>query len=117
MALYSESFSHPPLDGSITIPETIEFHWQHNADLPAYVFHEEGKDTNDITEITYLEFGRASHRVANDMNCKFPSVTGRSVVAFMALTDSLLYQAISVGLMKSGFIVRILPCGSNYEFG
>jgi hypothetical protein len=117
MALYSKSFLNPPLDGTITIPETIEFHWQHNADLPVYVFHEEGKHTNDITEITYLEFGRASHRVANVMKCKFPSVTGRPVIAFMALTDTLLYQAISLGLMKSGFIVRILPCGSNYEFG
>ena len=111
MALYSRSFLHPPLDGTITILETIEFHWQHNADLPAYAFHKEGKDPNDITEITYLEFGRASHRVANVMNCRFPSVTGRPVVAFMALTDSLLYQAISIGLMKSGFIVRILPGG------
>jgi hypothetical protein len=117
MAIYSKSFLYPPLDGTITIPETIEFHWQHNVDLPAYVFHEEGKDTNDITEITYLEFGRASHRVADVMKYKFPSVNGRPVVAFMALTDSLLYQAISVGLMKSGFIVRILPCGLNYEFG
>ena len=114
MALYSKSSKHPPLDGTITIAETIEFHWQHNADLPAYVFHEEGKDTNDITEITYLEFGRATHRVANVVNSKFPSVTGRPVVAFMALTDTLLYQAISLGLMKSGFIVRILPFGSNY---
>ena len=110
MPLDSKSFLYPPLDGTITIPETIEFHWQHNADLPVYVFHEDGKDTNDITEITYLEFGRASHRVANLMNCKFPSITGRPVVALMALTDSLLYQAISVGLMKSGFIVRVPPC-------
>ena len=99
---------YPPLDGTVTVPETIEFHWQHNVDLPALVFHGEGKATNDITEITYLEFGRASHRVANVMNHKFPSVTGRPVVAIMALTDTLLYQAISVGLMKSGFIVRIL---------
>jgi acyl-CoA synthetase (AMP-forming)/AMP-acid ligase II len=110
MSLYSKSFLYPPLDGTITVPETIEFHWQHNADLPAYVFHQEGKDTNDITEITYLEFGRACHRVANVMTSKFPFVTGRPVVAFMALTDSLLYQAISVGLMKSGFIVCVPPC-------
>jgi len=109
MSLYSKSFVNPPLDGTITLPETIEFHWQHNANLPTYVFHEQGKDTNDITEITYLEFGRASHRVANFMNDKFPSITGRPVVAFMALTDSLLYQAILVGLMKSGFIVSVPP--------
>jgi len=109
MPLYSRSLLNPPLDGTCSIPETIEFHWQHNADIPAYAFHEEGKDTNDITEITYLEFGRASHRVANFMNDKFPSISGRPVVALVALTDSLLYQAISVGLMKCGFIVRALP--------
>ena len=109
MPLYSRSLLNPPLDGTCSIPETIEFHWQHNADIPAYAFHEEGKDTNDITEITYLEFGRASHRVANFMNDKIPSISGRPVVALVALTDSLLYQAISVGLMKCGFIVRALP--------
>ena len=107
MPLYSKSFLQPPLDGTVTLPRTIEFHWQHNVDLPAYVFHEKGKTSNDITEITYLEFGRACHRVANLMECKFPSVTKRLVVAFMALTDTLLYQAISLGLMKSGFIVRV----------
>jgi hypothetical protein len=109
MSLYSRSFLYPPLDGTITIPETIEFHWQNNLDLPAFVFHEEGKATNDITEITYLEFGRACHRVSNVMNRRFSAVTGRPVVAFMALVDSLLYQVISMGLMKSGFIVRVPP--------
>ena len=108
MSPYSKPFQNPPLDGTLTLPETIEFHWQHNIDLPAYVFHQEGKDADDITEISYLEFGRASHRVANLMNDKFPSVTGRPVVAFMALTDSLVYQAISLGLMKSGFIVSAI---------
>ncbi|KIM36904.1 hypothetical protein M413DRAFT_31301 [Hebeloma cylindrosporum] len=104
MSMHSPSFVNPPLDGSITLPEAIEFHWQHNADLPIYVFHEEGKDTSDITEITCLEFGRACHRVATIVNRTFPSVTERPVVAVMAFTDSLFYQAISLGLMKSGFI-------------
>jgi len=56
MPVHSMPFQNPPLDGTITLPETIEFHWQHNVDLPAYIFHKEGKGADDITEISYLEF-------------------------------------------------------------
>lgn len=105
MALYARDFVYPPLDGSITIPETIEFHWKHNADLPAYAFSKDGN--RSITEISYLEFGRACHRVAHYVGSKFQSAGGKPVVALIALTDTLLYQAICVGIMKAGFIVSL----------
>ena len=54
MSLYSKSLVHPPLDGTITIPETIEFHWRHNVDLPAFVFHEEGKATNETRSFNFV---------------------------------------------------------------
>ncbi|KAF8899601.1 hypothetical protein CPB84DRAFT_1847624 [Gymnopilus junonius] len=104
MALYARDFVYPPLDGSITLPETIEFHWRHNADLPAYAFSRDGQENQKPTEISYLEFGRACHRVAHYVDSKFQSNGGRPVVALIALSDTLLYQAVCVGIMKAGFI-------------
>ncbi|KAG6835264.1 hypothetical protein H0H93_003306, partial [Arthromyces matolae] len=53
----------PALDGSVTIPESLDFHWQHNANLPMFVYINEGSD--QISKISYLEFGRACHRAAH----------------------------------------------------
>ena len=106
--LYARDFVYPPLDGSITIPETIEFHWKHNADLPAFAFSRDGQEyAESITEISFLEFGRACHRVAHYIDSKFQSEGGRPVVALIALTDTLVYQATCVGIMKAGFIVSL----------
>ncbi|KDR70727.1 hypothetical protein GALMADRAFT_75816 [Galerina marginata CBS 339.88] len=102
MPLYSRDFVCPPLDGSLTIPEVLEFHWKHNAELPIYAFCDDGKQT--VTEISYLEFGRACHRVAHSIGPKVPSTGGRQVVALIAVVDTMLYQAICVGIMKAGFI-------------
>ncbi|CAA7263092.1 unnamed protein product [Cyclocybe aegerita] len=101
MPLYTREFVHPPLDGSVTLPETIDFHWIHNADLPIYAFHD--AVTGAVKEISLLEFGRACHRVAHELAPNF-EVDSRPVVALMALCDSLLYQAVTVGLMKAGVV-------------
>ena len=47
--LYSRDPVYPPLDGTVNIPETIEFNWIYNADYPAFVYSEDG--TNNLTEI------------------------------------------------------------------
>ncbi|KAG6810396.1 putative NRPS-like protein biosynthetic cluster [Tricholoma furcatifolium] len=91
----------PPVDGSLTIPETIHFHWKHNSDLSVFVYNIDG--SSDVTEISYLEFGRACHRVAHLVR---PTRTGpdQEVVAFLALADTVVYQAITVGLMTAGLV-------------
>ncbi|KAJ3517669.1 hypothetical protein NLJ89_g348 [Agrocybe chaxingu] len=101
MSLYAREFVYPPIDGSITLPETIDFHWTHNADLPIYAFHDAINGV--VKEISLLEFGRACHRVAHELAPNF-EVESRPVVALMALSDSLLYQAVTVGLMKAGVV-------------
>jgi hypothetical protein len=101
--LYSRNPVYPPLDGSVTIPETIEFNWKYNADYPAFVYSEDG---NDITEISNLEFGRACHRAAHALRPGYDTTT-RPTVAFIALTDVLLYQAIVIGMMRANLVVRV----------
>jgi len=94
----------PPTDGSVTLPETVDFHRQHNPTLPVYVFVEDG--ASNTTEISYLEFGRACDRVAHYLRSgrRGPE---REPVAVMALSDTLLYQTLVVGIMRAGLIVTI----------
>lgn len=94
----------PPFDGSVTIPETLEFHWKHNADLPVFAFNRDG--SNEITEISFLEFGRACHRVAHHIRPERAGPDGQ-VVAFIGLVDTISYQAVSVGMMRAGLVVSI----------
>lgn len=92
----------PPLDGSVTIPETIAFHWKHNPEHTIFAFNSDGSD--EISEISYLEFGRACHRVAHHVR---PGRAGpdNEVVGFVGLADTIMYQAITIGLMRAGLVV------------
>jgi len=101
--LYSREPVYAPLDGTVNIPETIEFNWKHNADYPAFVYHNED-GTDHVTKISHLEFGRACHRAAHALRPECDTTT-RPTVAFIALTDVLLYQAIVVGMMRADLVV------------
>ena len=103
--LYSRDPVYAPLDGTVNIPETIEFNWIHNADYPAFVYSEDG--THHITEISNLEFGRACHRVAHALRPGYAAAT-RPTVGFIALTDVLLYQAMVIGMMRANIVVHSL---------
>ena len=92
-----------PLDGTVNLPETIEFNWRHNANYPAFVYNEDG--INHITEISNLELGRACHRAAYALRPGHNTIT-RPTVALIALTDVLLYQTIVIGMMKANIVVR-----------
>ena len=99
----------PPTDCSVTLPETIDFHVKHNPSHPVFVFSEDGKA--DVTNITYLEFGRATDRVAHHVRPGRAGPDGE-VVAVVALSDTLLYHAITLGIMRAGLVVskRLYPC-------
>ncbi|KAF5389352.1 hypothetical protein D9757_004361 [Collybiopsis confluens] len=90
----------PPFRSSITVPELIQFHYENNPSRPAFVFAD-GEDT--ITEISYLEYVRACHRVAHIIR---PQRAGpdRAVIALVALSDNLVYQSINVGIMQAGLV-------------
>jgi acyl-coenzyme A synthetase/AMP-(fatty) acid ligase len=92
----------PPFDYSVTLPESVDFHRKHNPNETLYVLAEDGKPKP--TNITFLEFGRAADRVAHYLR---PGRGGqdRQVIAFVALSDTLLYQAVTIGIMRAGFIV------------
>jgi acyl-CoA synthetase (AMP-forming)/AMP-acid ligase II len=95
----------PPVDGSVTLPEVLDFHTKHNPDYPLYQFQEDG--ASEITNVNYFEFTRAADRVAHHFR---PGRQGRDgeIVAVVALSDTLLYHAVTLGLMRAGMVVSHL---------
>ncbi|KAG1870691.1 putative aminoadipate reductase [Suillus subalutaceus] len=93
--------SYPPLDGSLFIPELLEFNAQHNSDATFFVYDK--PDSNDLVSISHSDFYRACHRAAHAIR---PASTGadKEVVALIANSDTLLYQTVFMGIIFAGLI-------------
>lgn len=105
MALTTLEF--PPLDLSLLFPDLINFHMERNPAFPIFIYANESTPTT-VTEISFLEFGRAAHRVAHSLR---PSRQGADaeVVIVIANTDTILYHAVVTGLSVAGWVVRSYP--------
>ncbi|KAF8199439.1 hypothetical protein BJ912DRAFT_650812 [Pholiota molesta] len=100
---YSESL--PYELPSLTLPETLAFHDRYNANIPMYVFCEDGRA--DVTEISYRQFVRACYEIPRATNLpqgSLASASKKPVVAVIALSDTLVYQTTVAGLMHAGYI-------------
>ena len=100
------TLTYPPSDipQNLNLVEVLDFHTKHNPSAAIYTFSEDGKPGH--TEISFLEFGRAVHRVAHHIRPAGTTIVNRETIAFVALSDSLLYQAVTLGIAKAGYIVR-----------
>ncbi|KIJ09827.1 hypothetical protein PAXINDRAFT_17112 [Paxillus involutus ATCC 200175] len=92
----------PPLDCSLLFSDLINFHMQKNPSFPIFVYADD-QAPNGITEITFLEFGRAAHRLAHGFR---PARQGneRQVVMFIAQTDTILHHAALAGMSIAGLV-------------
>lgn len=101
-SLYSASY--PPLDGSLYLPEMIEFNAKHNPTQTFYIFHDDR--VNDLCHISHLEFYRACQRVAHAIR---PNRQGPDniVVGFIVNCDVILYHPLMMGVIYAGLIVRL----------
>ena len=99
----STTLQFPPLDQSLLFPDLINFHIEWNPAFPIYVYAN-GSAPDTLTEISYLEFGRATHRVAHALR---PSRQGEDgeVVLVIANTDTILHHAVITGLSIAGWAV------------
>ena len=96
---------YPSLDGPLFLPEMIEFNAKHNPTHTLYTFYDER--INDLRHISHLEFYRACQRVAHAVR---PNRQGpdNTVIAVIANCDTILYQALTMGVIYAGHIVRSL---------
>ena len=97
---HSARLSYPPLDGSLLFPELLEYNAQHNPDHPYFVYPSD----NGVRKISHLEFYRACQRVAHAVR---PGRQGndREVVVIIVNCDTILYQALFMGIIYAGLIV------------
>ncbi|EKM75963.1 hypothetical protein AGABI1DRAFT_116054 [Agaricus bisporus var. burnettii JB137-S8] len=94
----------PPLEECPSISEALDFHREHNPQEPLYVFSVDSA-TAEPTSVSFEQFGRACDRVAQFVRPgRLGNESDGTVVALLLVTDVLLYQAMLIGIMKSGYV-------------
>ncbi|KAJ7463788.1 hypothetical protein FB451DRAFT_1180248 [Mycena latifolia] len=90
----------PPLDCSLNLSEIIDHHIAHENRGAFFAFADAA---GHITEVSQLEFCRAAHRAAHLLRPQRRGPEGQ-VLAIVALTDVVLYQALVAGCIKAGIV-------------
>jgi hypothetical protein len=94
------SVNYPPLDGSLFLPELLEFNARHNSNVTFYIYDKPG--SSDLVSISHLDFYQACHRAAHEI---VHTGAEKEVVALIGNSDTLLYQTVFVGMIFAGLIV------------
>ncbi|GJF00089.1 acetyl-CoA synthetase-like protein [Phanerochaete sordida] len=91
----------PPLDGSLlTIPEILDFHDKRNPDKP-WFFYPSNDVPSEVASVTYGAMAEATHRIAHRVRPNREGADGQ-VVAILTHTDTVLYSALIIGIMRAG---------------
>ncbi|OAX35333.1 amp-CoA ligase [Rhizopogon vinicolor AM-OR11-026] len=93
--------NYPPLDGSLFLPELLEFNARHNPDIIFFVY--DRPESDSPVSISHLEFYQACHRAAQEIR-RSRAGTDKEVVALMANSDTLLYQTVFMGIIFAGLV-------------
>ncbi|KAF9223046.1 acetyl-CoA synthetase-like protein [Gyrodon lividus] len=92
----------PPLDCSLLFSDMINFHMQKNPTFPIFVYPDD-QSPHRTTGITFLEFGRAAHRIAHALRPARQGDEGQ-VVILIANTDTVLHHAVVAGMSIAGLV-------------
>ena len=84
------------------LPGLADFHALHNPDLPWATFP---SSDSTVSSISFLEFSKASHRIAHHLRPHHDGNT-REVVAMLIHCDTILYVAAVLGVARAGLVVR-----------
>ncbi|KAG1853273.1 putative aminoadipate reductase [Suillus tomentosus] len=101
VASYQGHVNYPPLDGSLSLPQLVEFNAQRNSDVAFFVYDK--PDSNDLVSISHSDFYRACHRAAQAIRPASASAD-KEVVALIANSDTLLYQTVFMGMIFAGLV-------------
>ncbi|KAI6017888.1 hypothetical protein EDC04DRAFT_2607953 [Pisolithus marmoratus] len=93
--------TYPPIDGSLFVPDMLEYNSRNSPDHPFFVYPDE--QSKELHSISTVEFYRACQRVAHAVR---PGRRGqdREVVGIVANVDCILYQALFMGIIYAGLI-------------
>lgn len=96
----------PPSDCSLLFHELVNFHMENNPTLPMFVYADDQASDHRTTEITFLEFGRAAHRIAHSLRPERAGEEGK-VVILIANRDTVLFHTVVTGLFIAGLVVSV----------
>ncbi|KAJ7673944.1 hypothetical protein DFH06DRAFT_1467316, partial [Mycena polygramma] len=100
------TFCPPPLDGSLTIPQLLDYHLERSPNHKAYIY-DDGR--GGIGSVEFAEYIRAVHaacrRLLRDTEPGAPYKVG-AVVALFADTDTISYGMLVAAIMRAGLV----PC-------
>ncbi|KAJ6568450.1 hypothetical protein B0H10DRAFT_1038766 [Mycena sp. CBHHK59/15] len=105
------SSSYPEKPVSMLIPDFVALNSETNPSGPFYIYAKPDP-SNDIVTISNFEFNRATRRAAQILRPNRRGLDGE-VVALIALSDTVLYQAIVVGLINANLILRIIQISTS----
>ncbi|KAJ7596093.1 hypothetical protein C8J56DRAFT_395210 [Mycena floridula] len=100
----SATFTPPPLDGSLSLPEIYDFHALHSPNHPLFVYH----DGISLQTVNWGQAVRAVHRAARLVEAsvsqyELPNKKLSTVVAVLANTDWFTYFILLAGIMRAGY--------------
>lgn len=97
----------PPLDGSLaTLIDFVDFHATHNGGQPWFVYTTD-PPTAEVSEISFADMSYASHQIAAALNEEGRD-PGGEVVALLLHTDTVIYIAVLLGLIRAGYTVSFI---------
>lgn len=87
-ALSSTTFTLPPLDGSLTLPEIWDFHYEHSPNHPRFVYADDSSSTHTIF---WAQTVRAMHQAGRIVRSRLAvdevaPPSGRPIIAILALS-------------------------------
>lgn len=94
------------MGSSLPFHQLLNFHMQNNPTLPMFVYADDQALDHYTTEITFLEFGRAAHRIAHVLRPERGGGEGQ-VVMLIANCDTILFHAVLAGMFIAGQVVSI----------
>ncbi|TFY80855.1 hypothetical protein EWM64_g3157 [Hericium alpestre] len=108
--LNSVTFKAPPLeDESLTLPDIYDWHYENSPNHPLFRYED---SPGKLKSITWAEAVRAIHRASYLLASLSPPALveaakeGRpSVIATLALSDTITYFTTEVGILRAGFTV------------
>ncbi|KAH7886572.1 acetyl-CoA synthetase-like protein [Phlebopus sp. FC_14] len=101
------SFAVPKLDGSLTLPESYNWHYDNNPDHPVFTYVDQ---FGHLTTLTYADVVPASHRAGRHVmnTCNISVNADRPVVAIVAATTStIVYATVLIGMLLAA--VPVFP--------
>ncbi|KAF9468263.1 acetyl-CoA synthetase-like protein [Collybia nuda] len=108
-AVHHNGFKHPPMDGSLTIPELYDFHYENNPAHPVFVYkNAEGM----LSHLTFSDVVPAAHTAARVVAQRAKLDLGgggpRPTIAILAATDTITYFATVLGMLRAEITIFVV---------